>query len=59
MATNGGYATKDGYLVMGASNLRQHRRVWTLLGRLEFIKPTMQERRDNREPEAKALAEYC
>jgi crotonobetainyl-CoA:carnitine CoA-transferase CaiB-like acyl-CoA transferase len=28
-----------------------------LLGRLEFIKPTMQERRDNREPEAKALAE--
>jgi crotonobetainyl-CoA:carnitine CoA-transferase CaiB-like acyl-CoA transferase len=57
MATNGGYQTKDGYLVMGASNLRQHRRVWTLLGRPEFIKPTMQERRDNREPEAKALAE--
>jgi crotonobetainyl-CoA:carnitine CoA-transferase CaiB-like acyl-CoA transferase len=57
MATNGGYETKDGYLVMGASNLRQAKRVWTILGRPEFIKATMQERRDNREPEAKALAE--
>jgi crotonobetainyl-CoA:carnitine CoA-transferase CaiB-like acyl-CoA transferase len=57
MATNGGYATKDGYLVMGASNLRQAERLWTLLGRPEFIKTTMQERRDNREVEAKALAE--
>jgi len=57
MATNGGYETKDGYLVMGASNLRQAKRLWTLLGRPEFIKKTMQERRDNREPEAKALAE--
>lgn len=57
MATNGGYETKDGYLVMGASNLRQAKRMWTVLGRPEFIKKTMQERRDNREPEAKALAE--
>ncbi len=57
MATNGGYETKDGYLVLGASNLRQASRLWTLLGRPEFIKSTMQDRRDNREPEAKALAE--
>jgi crotonobetainyl-CoA:carnitine CoA-transferase CaiB-like acyl-CoA transferase len=57
MATNGGYQTKDGYLVLGASNLRQAKRLWMALGRPEFIKPTMQERRDNREPEAKALAE--
>jgi crotonobetainyl-CoA:carnitine CoA-transferase CaiB-like acyl-CoA transferase len=57
MATNGGYPTKDGYLVMGASNLRQAKRLWTLLGRPEFIKANMQERRDNREPEARALAE--
>ncbi len=57
MATNGGYETKDGYLVLGASNLRQAKRLWTILGRPEFIRATMQERRDNREPEAKALAE--
>jgi crotonobetainyl-CoA:carnitine CoA-transferase CaiB-like acyl-CoA transferase len=57
MATNGGYETKDGYLVMGASNLRQAKRVWTVLGRPEFIKATMQERRESREPEARALAE--
>ena len=31
MATNGGYETKDGYLVMGASNLRQAKRLWTVL----------------------------
>jgi crotonobetainyl-CoA:carnitine CoA-transferase CaiB-like acyl-CoA transferase len=42
---------------MGASNLRQAKRLWTLLGRPEFIKANMQERRDNREPEARALAE--
>ncbi len=42
---------------MGASNMRQAQRLWTVLGRPEFIKQTMQERRDNREPEAKALAE--
>jgi crotonobetainyl-CoA:carnitine CoA-transferase CaiB-like acyl-CoA transferase len=57
MATNGGYDTKDGYLVLGASNMRQAQRLWTILGRPEFIKKTMQERRDNREPEAKALAD--
>jgi crotonobetainyl-CoA:carnitine CoA-transferase CaiB-like acyl-CoA transferase len=57
MATNGGYQTKDGYLVLGASNLRQAKQLWTILGRPEFIKTTMQARRDNREPEAKALAE--
>ncbi len=57
MATNGGYPTKDGYLVLGASNMAQAKRLWTLLGKPEFIKQTMQARRDNREPEAKALAE--
>jgi crotonobetainyl-CoA:carnitine CoA-transferase CaiB-like acyl-CoA transferase len=56
MATNGGYQTKHGYLVLGASNLRQAKRLWTVLGRPEFIKATMQERRDNRAPEAEALA---
>lgn len=57
MATNGGYPTRDGYLVLGASNMAQAKRLWTLLGRPEFIKQTMQQRRDNREPEATALAE--
>ena len=31
-ATNGAYQTKDGLLMVGASNLRQQRRLWTVLG---------------------------
>ncbi len=31
-ATNGAYETKDGLLMVGASNLRQQRRLWTVLG---------------------------
>jgi crotonobetainyl-CoA:carnitine CoA-transferase CaiB-like acyl-CoA transferase len=37
-ATNSAYATKDGMVMLGASNLRQQRRLWTVLGRPEMIK---------------------
>src|SRR6476469_4180242 len=38
-ATNGAFQTKDGTLVMlGASNIRQQKRLWTLLGRPDMIK---------------------
>jgi crotonobetainyl-CoA:carnitine CoA-transferase CaiB-like acyl-CoA transferase len=37
-ATNGAFQTKDGLVMLGASNLRQQRRLWTLLGRPDMIK---------------------
>ena len=44
-ATNGAFATKDGTLVMlGASNIRQQKRLWTLLGRPDMAKNTNDER---------------
>jgi crotonobetainyl-CoA:carnitine CoA-transferase CaiB-like acyl-CoA transferase len=44
-ATNGAFKTKDGTLVMlGASNLRQQKRLWAVLGRPEMIKKTNDER---------------
>src|SRR5262249_10133251 len=40
-ATNGAFVAKDGALVMlGASNIRQQKRLWTVLGRPEMAKPT-------------------
>jgi len=43
-ATNGAFATKDGLVMLGASNLRQQRRLWTLLGRPDMTKQTNDER---------------
>ena len=44
-ATNGAFKTKDGTLVMlGASNIRQQKRLWSLLGRPEMAKKTNDER---------------
>lgn len=44
-ATNGAFVTKDGSLVMlGASNIRQQKRLWTVLGRPDMIKRTNDER---------------
>jgi crotonobetainyl-CoA:carnitine CoA-transferase CaiB-like acyl-CoA transferase len=43
-ATNGAFATKDGLVMLGASNLRQQRRLWTLIGRPDMIKRTNEER---------------
>ena len=56
-ATNSAYATKDGLVMLGASNLRQQRRLWTLLERPDMIKTTNEERDADREREAALLAE--
>ena len=56
-ATNSAYATKDGLVMLGASNLRQQRRLWTLLERPDMIKKTNEERDADRDREAAALTE--
>jgi crotonobetainyl-CoA:carnitine CoA-transferase CaiB-like acyl-CoA transferase len=57
-ATNGAFATKDGTLVMlGASNLRQQKRLWTLLGRPDMIKQTNDERDADHDREIAVLEE--
>jgi crotonobetainyl-CoA:carnitine CoA-transferase CaiB-like acyl-CoA transferase len=43
-ATNGAFETRDGLVMLGASNIRQQRRLWTLLGRPDMIKKTNDER---------------
>jgi crotonobetainyl-CoA:carnitine CoA-transferase CaiB-like acyl-CoA transferase len=56
-ATNSAYETKNGLVMLGASNLRQQRRLWTLLERPDMIKKTNEERDTDREREAAVLAE--
>jgi crotonobetainyl-CoA:carnitine CoA-transferase CaiB-like acyl-CoA transferase len=43
-ATSMAYKTADGHVMLGASNLRQQRRLWTALERPEMIKRTNDER---------------
>src|SRR5471032_2185519 len=43
-ATNRAYETKNGLVMLGASNLRQQRRLWTLLAHPDMIKKTNDER---------------
>ncbi|HYC16470.1 MAG TPA: CoA transferase [Pseudolabrys sp.] len=56
-ATNSAYQAKDGLVMLGASNLRQQRRLWTLLDRPDMIKKTNEEREADREREAALLSE--
>jgi crotonobetainyl-CoA:carnitine CoA-transferase CaiB-like acyl-CoA transferase len=56
-ATNSAYATKSGLLMLGASNLRQQRRLWTVLERRDMIKRTNDERDEDHDREAALLAE--
>jgi crotonobetainyl-CoA:carnitine CoA-transferase CaiB-like acyl-CoA transferase len=57
-ATNGAFATRDGTLVMlGASNLRQQKRLWTLLGRPDMVKKTNDERDADHDREMATLRE--
>ena len=56
-ATNSAYETKDGLVMLGASNLRQQRRLWTLLERPDMIKKSNEERDADREREAAVLTE--
>src|SRR6476469_4674344 len=53
-ATNGAFATKDGALIMlGASNVRQQKRLWTVLGRPEMAKKNNDERDADHDREMK------
>ncbi|MGH7042430.1 MAG: CaiB/BaiF CoA transferase family protein [Acetobacteraceae bacterium] len=54
-ATNSAYQTKDGLVMLGASNLRQQKRLWTVLERPEMIKRSNQERDADRAGEEAVL----
>jgi crotonobetainyl-CoA:carnitine CoA-transferase CaiB-like acyl-CoA transferase len=56
-ATNGAFQSKDGIIMLGASNLRQQRRLWTVLGRPDMIKKTNDEREADHAREVAALEE--
>lgn len=56
-ASNSAYATKDGMVMLGASNLRQQKRLWTVLERPEMIKATNAERDADHAREVAVLRE--
>ena len=56
-ATSMAYPTADGMLMLGASNLRQQKRLWTVLERPDLVKRTNDERDADHEREERALAE--
>ena len=56
-ATNSAYAAKDGIVMLGASNLRQQKRLWTVLGRPDMIKKTNDERDADHAREVAVLTE--
>jgi len=56
-ATNSAYAAKDGMVMLGASNLRQQKRLWTVLGRPDMIKKSNDERDADHAREVALLTE--
>jgi crotonobetainyl-CoA:carnitine CoA-transferase CaiB-like acyl-CoA transferase len=56
-ATNSCYEAKDGLVMLGASNLRQQRRLWQVLERPDMIKADNEAREEDREREAALLAD--
>ncbi|MBV8746271.1 MAG: CoA transferase [Xanthobacteraceae bacterium] len=56
-ATASCYPTRDGLLMLGASNMRQYRRFWQVLGRPELIQPDLEAREHARAGETKLIAE--
>src|SRR5438093_3081976 len=56
-ATNGAFQTKDGIVMLGASNLRQQTRLWKLLGRPEMVKKTNDERDADHDREIAVLSQ--
>ncbi len=56
-ATNSCYQTKDGLVMLGASNLRQQARLWHTLGRADMVKKTNYERDDDHAREENLLEE--
>jgi crotonobetainyl-CoA:carnitine CoA-transferase CaiB-like acyl-CoA transferase len=55
-ATNSCYETKDGLVMLGASNLRQQRRLWLALERPDMAKRDNEERERDHDREAALLA---
>jgi crotonobetainyl-CoA:carnitine CoA-transferase CaiB-like acyl-CoA transferase len=56
-ATNSAYDAKEGMLMIGASNLRQQERFWRAVERPEMIKTDNEAREDDREREARVIAD--
>jgi crotonobetainyl-CoA:carnitine CoA-transferase CaiB-like acyl-CoA transferase len=56
-ATNSAYPAKEGVVMLGASNLRQQKRLWTALGRSDMIKKTNDERDADHDREVAVLTE--
>jgi crotonobetainyl-CoA:carnitine CoA-transferase CaiB-like acyl-CoA transferase len=56
-ATNSAYPTREGLLMLGASNLRQQRRLWTVLERPDMIKRSNDEREADHDREEAVLTE--
>ncbi len=56
-ATNSAYQAKDALLMIGASNLGQQKRLWTVLERPDMIKTDNEARETDREREAGVLAD--
>jgi crotonobetainyl-CoA:carnitine CoA-transferase CaiB-like acyl-CoA transferase len=57
-ATNGAFATRDGMLVMlGASNVRQQKRLWNAIGRPDMAKNSNDERDADHDREMQVLAQ--
>src|SRR5256884_1926179 len=56
-ATNGAFETKDGLIMLGASNLRQQRRLWSVLGRPDMIKRTNDELDEDHDREIAVLSQ--
>ncbi|HUC71149.1 MAG TPA: CaiB/BaiF CoA-transferase family protein [Stellaceae bacterium] len=56
-ATNSCYEAKDGLVMLGASNLRQQRRLWLALERPDMIKADNEARDHDRDREAALLAD--
>src|SRR5262249_23754788 len=54
---NGAFQTKDGLVMLGASNLRQQARLWKLIGRPEMAKKTNDERDADHAREVAVLEE--
>jgi len=56
-ATNGAFQTKDGLVMLGASNVRQQKRLWTVLGRPDMAKRNNDEREADHAREIAVLEE--
>ncbi|MFL5283774.1 MAG: CaiB/BaiF CoA transferase family protein, partial [Rhodopila sp.] len=55
-ATSMAYQTADGIVMLGASNLRQQKRLWTVLERPDMIKRSNDERHADHDREERVLA---